>query len=225
MDKAVVLLSGGIDSTTAAYKTWKEGFEIHALTIEYGQRAIAEVEAASRTADKICTTHKILNLGVLADIWKTPLINQDIDPTQNDRDGDSAYVVPLRNIVFLSVACAYAQTIGAVKVVIGNQEGDTSGFPDCTELAMNAMQNTILFASEEGKAVIIDSPWQHTPKADIIAQGLALGVPYKDTYSCYADGPACGKCESCLYRLNAFGANGVHDPIEYAIPLTFFSGV
>lgn len=214
--KAVVLLSGGVDSTTAAYLAKSEEYELHALTLVYGQRAKPEIEAAERTAAKICESHKTIDLSSLAEIWKTPLINQEIDPSTNDREGDSAYVVPLRNIVFLSIASAYAETIGATQVIIGNQMGDISGFPDCTAFAMDQMQHAIIAASEVGKAPSIWSPWQYTQKKDIIQYGLELRVPYEDTYSCYADGPACGVCESCEYRIAAFMANGITDPIEYA---------
>lgn len=212
--KAVVLLSGGVDSTTAAYQAKAQGFEVHALTILYGQKAQPELEAAKRTATKICESHKIIDLSALADIWESPLINQAIDPSQNDREGDSAYVVPLRNVVFLSIAHAYAQTIGAARVYIGNHADDTQGFPDCSELTIGAMNSLIAFASEQGKQTTTMSPWQNMSKVDIIKRGQTLNVPWADTYSCYADKP-CGVCESCMYRKAAFKAAEVIDPTEY----------
>lgn len=214
VSKCVVLLSGGVDSTTAAYYAKDRGEEVHALTILYGQKAQAELDAAKRTAAKICASHKIIDLSALKDIWESPLINQDIDPTQNDREGDSAYVVPLRNIVFLSIAHAYAQTIGARRVYIGNHADDTKGFPDCTSAAMNAMNSLLVFASEQGKATVTSSPWQAMTKAQIIQDGEELNVPWEDTYSCYADTP-CGVCESCEYRKEAFKQAGVNDPTVY----------
>lgn len=213
--KAVVLLSGGVDSTTAAYKAKKDGYELHALTIEYGHRAKPEIECAKKTAAAICESHKVLDMNFMAGIWNSPLINMEIKPEENDREGDSYYVVPLRNIVFLSIAHAYAQSIGASVVVIGNQMGDVRGFPDCTAKAMKAFDKAILEASEAGKSTQTLSPWQYTEKKDIIAEGLKLGVPYENTYSCYDDEKQCGVCESCQYRKEAFAANGIEDPAGY----------
>ena len=213
--KAVVLLSGGVDSTTAAYLAKSQGYELHALSILYGHKAKPEIECARKTAEAICESHLVLDMNCLKDVWQSPLINQDIKPEENDRIGDSYYVVHLRNMVFCSIAAAYAESIGADVIIIGNQEGDLGGFPDCREEAMNALENALNVASVKGKSVHIWSPWQYTSKKDIIHRGLELGVPYENTYSCYADDEQCGVCESCVYRKEAFAANGIEDPRGY----------
>lgn len=213
--KAVVLLSGGVDSTTAAYEAHSQGWELHALSLIYGQKAKPELECAKKTAAKICKDHKIIDMSFMAEIWHTPLINEAINPEENCRSGDSAYVVPLRNIVFLSIAHAYAQSIGCSVVILGNQGGDLSGFPDCREETMLEFDAMINFASEDGKATTTWSPWQVLEKKDVIRRGISLGVPYEETYSCYDDEIACGVCESCQLRWQAFKDAGMTDPIPY----------
>lgn len=213
--KAVVLLSGGVDSSTAAYLAKSEGFELHALSLFYGHKALAEIDCAKKIADATCESHLVLDLSCLQDVWQTPLINMDIKPEENDREGDSFYVVHLRNIVFLSIASAYAETIGAETVIIGNQGGDIGGFPDCRSEAMKSLEETVNIASVEGKKIHIWSPWQTHSKAEVIAEGIKLDVPYENTYSCYEDDEQCGVCESCQYRKEAFAANGIEDPRGY----------
>lgn len=213
--KAVVLLSGGVDSTTAAYLAKNAGYELHALSINYGHKALPEIECAAKTAAAICESHLILDLNCMKNVWQSPLINMDVKPEENDREGDSYYVVHLRNIVFLSIASAYAESIGAAVVIIGNQGGDVAGFPDCRHEAMQSLEETVNIASVEGKYVHIWSPWQASSKEEIIRHGLELGVPYENTYSCYEDDEQCGICESCVYRKEAFAANGIEDPRGY----------
>lgn len=220
-EKAVILLSGGIDSATAAYWAKKEkGMELHALSIDYGQKAIREVECATEIALRLdIQSFRRIDVSDLKEAFKSPLNQMDIDQAENDRDGDSFYVVPLRNMVFLSIASAYAQSIGAKHVVIGNHLDDAKGFPDCRPGAMKAMQNVVNVASEKGKAVTLHSPWLESSKADIIGHGLELRVPYEHTYSCYEkdnDTRHCGKCESCEYRYQAFVDVGTIDPAPYA---------
>jgi 7-cyano-7-deazaguanine synthase len=216
--KAVVLLSGGIDSATAAYWAVKRrGWEAHALSLNYGHKAQKELECAAEIAKRICASHKVLDLSVLKEVLKSPLTDMDIKQEENDREGDSYYVVPVRNIIFLSIATAYAESIGAENVVIGNHLDDAKGFPDCRPEAMWAMQDVVDVASEEGKAPVLWSPWLVSEKKEIIKRGVKLGVPYEFTYSCYQDHIACGVCEACEYRYQAFLDAGSVDPIEYAV--------
>ena len=217
-EKAIVLLSGGIDSAVAAY--WaaiEKGWEVHALSLNYGHKAQVELDCAREIADRICETHVVLDLSVLKEVIKSPLINMDILQEENDREGDSYYVVPLRNSIFLTIASAYAESIGAKHVVLGNQQEDGKGFPDTTKEAMDTMQIAIIAASEKDKAPTLWSPWQETTKDAVIQKGLDLGVPFEHTYSCYEDGTACGICEACEYRWNAFRRLGVKDPIAYKV--------
>ena len=217
-EKAIILLSGGIDSSTAAYWASKKmGWELHALSLNYGHRAVKELECASEIANRVCKTHKMLDMSVLKEVLKSPLTNMNIKPEENDRDGDSYYIVPLRNIIFLAIASAYAESIGAKHVVIGNHLDDAKGFPDCRPGAMISMQNTVAAASERDKAPILWSPYLYKHKEEIIAQGLKLGVPYEHTYSCYDDKMACGVCEACEYRWAAFKKAGTIDPIPYKV--------
>ena len=217
-DKAVILLSGGIDSVTAAYWAVVEmGWEVHALSLNYGHRAQKELECAKEIAERVCESHKVLDLGVLKEVLRSPLTDMDIKQEENDRTGDSYYVVPIRNIIFLSIATAYAESIGAKHVIIGNHLGDAKGFPDCRPEAMQAMQRVVDVASEEGKAPELWSPWLFEEKWQIIQKGLELKVPFEHTYSCYADHIACGVCESCEYRYQAFVDAGLIDPIGYSV--------
>jgi 7-cyano-7-deazaguanine synthase len=218
MEKAVILLSGGVDSSTGAFWAREKGWEIHALSLDYGHKALFEIECASQIAKAVeAKSHKRVNLNALKDVFASPLTDMDILVDENDRDGDSYYVVPLRNIVFLSVASAYAQSIGAKHVIIGNHAEDAKGFPDCRSEAMAAMQHVVNVASEKGKAVSLHSPWLMSDKNEIISNGLALGVPYEHTYSCYEKDleAHCGVCESCVYRWHAFKRAGTTDPAPY----------
>jgi 7-cyano-7-deazaguanine synthase len=221
--KAVVLLSGGVDSSVAAFWASKERkWEVHALSINYGHKAQAELDSSHKIATLIAETHTVLSLNDLGLVFTSPLVNQAIKQTENSRKGDSYYVVPLRNIVFLSIAAAFAESIGAYNVVIGNHLDDAEGFPDCRVEAIDAMQKVVNVASEKEKAPLLWSPWLARTKVDIIRIGQRLGVPFKYTYSCYEDGGACGVCESCEKRFNAFLKAGIKDPIKYKkIPRIF----
>jgi 7-cyano-7-deazaguanine synthase len=220
MERAVILLSGGVDSSTGAYWAKAKGWELHALSLDYGHKAVYEIECAKKIADSVgVASFERVDLNALQAVFASPLTDKEIRVDENDRDGDSYYVVPLRNIVFLSVASAYAQSIGAKHVIIGNHLGDAKGFPDCRPEAMAAMQATVDAASEKGKELTLHSPWLDINKDEIIATGLALGVPYEHTYSCYEKGldVHCGVCESCEYRYEAFLKAGTVDPAPYGV--------
>ena len=213
MKKAVVLISGGVDSTTVAYQAKRDGYELFGVSFLYGQKAQEEIECAKRTMKKLGGKHLVLDLNILEKIFKSPLINDDIRPELNKigEKGDSYYIVPLRNMVFLSIACAYAESIGAERVYIGSHKGDFNGFPDCRAEFISALQNAIDkgTAKEQTIVPVITAPWQFIDKSEIIEIGKEMGVDYNDTYSCYQSGGPCGVCESCILRAEAFRKAGL----------------
>lgn len=225
--KAVVLLSGGVDSSTAAAIGKKEGFELYALTFRYGQRHEREIEAAKKVAAFLeVKEHLIVDFNLRA-IGGSAL-TADIDvpkgrSAKEIRHGIPVTYVPARNTIFLSFALALAEKIKAEDLFFGANQLDYSGYPDCREeyiRAFEKMANLATKAGVEGKTKIkIRTPLIHMTKAEIIKKGLELGVDYSLTWSCYdptPEGLACGQCDSCQLRLKGFKEAGVKDPLKYA---------
>jgi 7-cyano-7-deazaguanine synthase len=223
---AVVLLSGGMDSATTAAIALSRGFEVHGLSFRYGQRHAAELQAARRVAQWLgITKHVVLDIdlraiggsaltGELAVPKDTPLeaIGQRIPPTY----------VPARNTIFLSFALGLAEVVGASDIFMGANALDYSGYPDCRPEYFQAFQSMANLATragvEEGRRVTIHTPLIQLSKREIIERGLALGVDYSMTLSCYdpsGDGAACGRCDACLLRLKGFREGGMEDPAPY----------
>ena len=224
MKRAVVLLSGGLDSSTAAAIAKDQGYELYALTFDYGQRHRREIDAAVSVGRAIGVKDQIT---VAFDLrkWGGSALTSDIEvPTDRDvcdmgDDIPSTYV-PARNTIFLSFALGYAETIGADTIFIGVNELDYSGYPDCREeylRAFETMANLATKAGVEGTMKFhIEAPLVHMSKAEIIKTGIKLGVDYGLTWSCYlGDDKPCGRCDSCKLRLAAFEAAGLSDPLEY----------
>ncbi len=224
--KAVVLLSGGIDSTTTAAIAQREGFDVHALSFHYGQRHAVELEAARRVAARLdIRRHVVLEIDLRA-FGGSALTGDLAVPLDTPMDQIGARIpptyVPARNTIFLSFALAWAETLDARDIFIGANALDYSGYPDCRPeylAAFERMANLATRAGVEGGArLTVHAPLISLSKREIIARGRALGIDYGLTSSCYdpgADGSACGRCEACLLRLKGFDEAGVSDPLVY----------
>ena len=218
--KAVVLVSGGLDSVTALAVAQQQGFECHGLSVNYGQRHDSELEAAKRVTDAAGVSLKVLPLDLRA-IGGSALTD-DIAVPEEETTGIPVTYVPARNTIMLSLALAYAEVLGANDIFIGVNAVDYSGYPDCRPEfieAFQAMARLATKAAVEGAQVTIHTPLIDLTKAEIIRRGIALGVDYSMTVSCYQadhEGRACGACDSCRIRRDGFEAAGVPDPTRYA---------
>jgi 7-cyano-7-deazaguanine synthase len=223
--KAVVLLSGGLDSATAAAVALDRGFEVYALSFRYGQRHAAEIEAAQRVAERLgLRRHVVLDVDLRA--FGGSALTGDLEvpkdtPLEQIGSTIPATYVPARNTIFLAFALAWAETLGASDIFIGANALDYSGYPDCRPEYIEAferMANLATRAGVEGGLLRIDTPLINLSKAEIIRLGSGLGVEYADTWSCYdptPEGTACGRCESCILRRKGFREAGVADPTRY----------
>lgn len=220
--KAVVLVSGGLDSATLLAMAVAEGYACHTLAFDYGQRHRAEIVAAERVSQMLgAVEHKVVSLD-LRSIGGSALTDQTIDVPTERSEGIPITYVPARNTVFLSIALGWAEVLAAHDIFIGVNAVDYSGYPDCRPAFINAFQtlaNVATKAGVEGQSLSIRAPLITLSKADIIRRGVQLGVDYSLTVSCYqadADGRACGKCDSCYLRSEGFRLAGVIDPTRYA---------
>lgn len=221
--KAVVLLSGGLDSATCLAVARNQGFERYCLSFDYGQRHWAELEAAARVAKALgATEHRVLKFD-LAQLGGSALTDSSIAvPTAGVQPGIPVTYVPARNTIMLSLALAWAEVLGSRDIFVGVNAVDYSGYPDCRPeyiSAFETMANLATKAGVEGHRLVIHAPLIHLSKADIIRTGAALNVDYGLTVSCYqadAAGQACGVCDSCRLRRDGFAEAGFTDPTHYA---------
>ena len=219
--KAVVLLSGGLDSATVLAIARDEGYRCYALSLAYGQRHGAELTAARRVADSLgVVEHKIIPLD-LTTIGGSALTDSAIDVPDHSSEGIPVTYVPARNTIFLSLALGWAEVLGAWDLFIGVNAVDYSGYPDCRPEYMQAFQSLCQLATRagvEGGSFQLRAPLIELSKADIIRTGNRLGVDYGLTVSCYAAdeaGRACGRCDACRLRARGFAEAGVADPTRY----------
>lgn len=223
--RAVVLLSGGIDSTTTAYYAKSKNYKIYALTIDYGQRLKKEIVSAKKIAMHLSAQHLVIPIS-LDLIGGSALTNKSISVPQNRKYEDIEAEIPItyvpcRNIIMLSIACAWAEVIDAEAVFIGANAVDYSGYPDCRPEFIDAFQKMISIGTRRGverKTIKVEAPLINMKKSEIVKLGVELGVPYELTWSCYlGKEKACGRCDSCMLRLKAFKDVGIDDPLDYEV--------
>ena len=227
--RAVVLLSGGLDSVTAAAIAQQEGFDLFALTFNYGQRHTWEIAAAQKLAARLgVKEHKIVSLDLTV-FGGSALTSSTPVPKARTLEAMSHDIpvtyVPARNTIFLSVALGWAEVLGASDIFIGVNAIDYSGYPDCRPEFIRAFEAMARLATkagvQDGVSIAIHTPLIEMTKAEIIRRGLSLGVDYALTHSCYDPSPtgeSCGRCDACLLRLRGFAEAGTTDPIAYMRP-------
>ncbi|OFW75385.1 MAG: 7-cyano-7-deazaguanine synthase QueC [Alicyclobacillus sp. RIFOXYA1_FULL_53_8] len=221
MKKAVVILSGGLDSTTCMGIARAEGYELLALTFDYGQRHKIELESARKVAEHYgVKDHRVVKLDFLRDIGGSALTSDELSvPTEGLTDEIPITYVPGRNLLFLSIASSYAEVVDADAIFMGVNALDYSGYPDCRPEFIESVQTAIERGTKkgvEGHQTVIEIPLVHWTKAEIIRRGMELEVPYELTTSCYQGAAeACGTCDSCRLRLKGFAEAGYTDPIPY----------
>jgi 7-cyano-7-deazaguanine synthase len=224
--RAVVLLSGGLDSTTVLAIARRLGYEVYALTFRYGQRHSAEIEAALRISQLFGVAHHVVAEIDLRVFGGSALTDDIAVPKgrapEEMSEGIPVTYVPARNTIFLSFALAWAEVIGACDIFIGVNALDYSGYPDCRPEYIEAFQRMADLATRAGvegrQRLTIHTPLIHLSKAQIVKKGIELGVDYSLTVTCYdpsTDGAACGRCDACLLRLKGFAENAMRDPARY----------
>jgi len=215
-EKVVVIYSGGMDSFTVLNKALKDGKEIFALSFDYGQRHVKELECASSVCNSLNVHHKVIDISAINQLLTGSSLTDDIDIPEGHYEAESmkSTIVPNRNMILLSLAVAYAVSVGASQVYYGAHSGDHAIYPDCRPEFVQKMNDVCMIANYE--SVEIFSPYLNVNKTAILTDGLSMGLDYSNTWTCYnGREKACGKCGACQERLEAFQENGAVDPIEY----------
>lgn len=219
MKRAVCIISGGMDSTLGAYIAKKEGYEIIALHFNYGQRTqTKELESFRKITQKLDVIARYeIDLDFFKQIGASALTDKTLEvPTEGIEAGVPITYVPFRNGIFISIATALAEKHEAEALFIGVVEEDSSGYPDCRDTYIKAMEQSINLGTKDETQLSIKMPLVHMKKSEIVQKALEMNVPLEDTWSCYKnEDKACGVCDSCRLRLNGFEKAGVSDPITY----------
>lgn len=220
-NKAVIIASGGIDSSTLLYKMVKEGFEVYVLTFIYGQKHLKEIEYAKRIAEKLDVNHKVVDLSSMKVLLSGSALTDssvevpEVPETVEHYETLQSTIVPNRNAIFLSIAIGYAVSLKANHVFFGAHFSDRGVYPDCRKEFVDAFQESERLANDNPD-LIIDAPFVDIDKSEIVKLGAELGVPFQQTWTCYKGGAMhCGVCSSCRERKRAFVDSGVTDPTEY----------
>lgn len=235
---AVVLVSGGMDSATAVYEAIEHGYEPYILHVSYGQQTASKEHECSREIAKTVDSEASLDMSneasnerselenflhVQADhftaIGASSLTDESMDVPDGELDSDTipTTYVPFRNANLLAMAVSYAEASECDAIFIGAHSEDFSGYPDCRPAFFEAFQQVIEVGTKPDTDIVLNAPFAEWSKTDIVSRGIELGVPFEQTWSCYREtSPACGTCDACAFRLEAFQQNGVRDPIEYA---------
>jgi 7-cyano-7-deazaguanine synthase len=221
MKRAVVLLSGGLDSATVLAIAKAEGYACHTISFDYGQRHRAELAASAILSEKMgAVEHKVINIDLTA-IGGSALTDTSIAVPEEEQEGIPVTYVPARNTVFMSIALGWAEVLEAEAIFVGVNAVDYSGYPDCRPeyiAAFEKMANLATRSGVEGQPLRIETPLIDLSKQEIIKRGTQLGVDYGLTVSCYqadAEGRACGQCDSCRFRRQGFEQAGIADPTRY----------
>ncbi len=215
-EKAVVIYSGGMDSFTLLNKVVKQGYDVYALTFNYGQKHVKEVEVAATVCEQLGVPHKILDISPINQLMQSSsLVGSEAVPEGHyEAENMKSTVVPNRNMILLSLAIGYAVDIKAGKVYYGAHSGDHAIYPDCRPEFVHAMNAVAGIANYEH--VSIETPYLNSTKGEILKDGLSMGLDYTHTWTCYnGRAKACGKCGACVERLEAFEENGAADPVAY----------
>jgi len=215
-EKVVVIYSGGMDSFTVLNRALKDGKEVYALSFDYGQRHVKELECASYVCKDLNVNHKIIDISAINQLLAGSSLTDDIDIPEGHCEAENmkSTIVPNRNMILLSLAVGYAVSVKAEKVYYGAHSGDHAIYPDCRPEFVLKMNDVCKIANYE--SVEIFSPYLNVNKVAILADGISMELDYSHTWTCYnGRDKACGKCGSCQERLEAFNENDIQDPIEY----------
>ncbi len=215
-NKVVVIYSGGMDSFTVLNRALHDGKEVYALTFDYGQRHVKEIEYASTVCKSLDVNHKVIDISAINQLLAGSSLTDDIDIPEGHYEAESmkSTVVPNRNMILLSLAVGYAVSVGASQVYYGAHSGDHAIYPDCRPEFVMKMNDVCKIANYE--SVEIFSPYLTVTKSDILTDGLKMGLKYGNTWTCYnGREKACGQCGACQERLEAFSDNNVTDPLNY----------